>query len=139
MRQAERRAIRNRAARSAVRTYVKKAGEAVLQTAENAAEVVRAAVSALDKAAHKGIVHPNAAARRKSRLMGRLHALAGAPSESAEPAAKAAPKAKAAVTAAKSPAKRATAAPKAEAEKKPAAASALKKPAARKPAAKPKD
>jgi small subunit ribosomal protein S20 len=135
MRQAERRAIRNRAARSAVRTYVKKAGEAVLQTAENAAEVVRAAVSALDKAAHKGIVHPNAAARRKSRLMGRLHALAGAPSESA----KAAPKAKAAVTAAKSPAKRATAAPKAAAEKKPAAASAVKKPAARKPAAKPKD
>jgi small subunit ribosomal protein S20 len=80
MRQAERRAARNQAARSAVRTYVKKANEAVSGTAvDNAAEVVRVAVSALDKAARKGIVHRNAAARRKSRLMARLHQLSLAP------------------------------------------------------------
>ena len=80
MRQAVRRAARNRAARSAVRTYVKKANEAVGGVAvENAAEVVREAVSALDTAARKGIVHRNAAARRKSRLMARLHQLSLAP------------------------------------------------------------
>src|SRR5262249_23494297 len=78
--QAVRRAARNQAARSAVRTYVKKANEAVSgATVENATEVVREAVSALDKAARKGIVHRNAAARRKSRLMARLHQLSLAP------------------------------------------------------------
>src|SRR5437879_10939215 len=81
MRQAERRAIRNRAARSAVRTYVKKATEAVSNTVEDAAEIVRAAVSALDKAAKNGIVHRNAAARRKSRLTARLHQLSLAPAD----------------------------------------------------------
>src|SRR6059058_1591463 len=75
MRQAVRRAARNQTARSAVRTYVKRATEAVVSTAADAAEVVRAAMSALDKATHKGIVHRNAAARRKSRLMSRLHQL----------------------------------------------------------------
>jgi small subunit ribosomal protein S20 len=137
MRQAARRAIRNQSARSAVRTYVKKAGEAVLSTAEGAAEVVRAAVRALDKAAHKGIVHPNAAARRKSRLMGRLHQLTTTSVSAESSAADAAPKAKAKATAAKAPAKRATTTSKAaSAEKKPAAASPTRKPAARKPAAK---
>ena len=116
-RQGQSRAIRNQAARSAVRTYVKKATEAVATTAEDAAVVVRAAVRALDRAAQRGIVHPNAAARRKSRLMSRLHFLsltsADAPEAEATPAAK-------------TPAKRATA-------KKPATAA---KTAARKPAAK---
>lgn len=92
MRQAERRAVRNQAARSAVRTYVKKASEAVLATTANAAEVVRQAVRALDKAAQKGIVHRNAAARRKSRLMSRLHQLSTA---AASPTAETATKAKA--------------------------------------------
>jgi small subunit ribosomal protein S20 len=79
MRQAERRALRNRAARSSVRTYVKNATEAVASSSTDAAEVVRVAVRALDKAAQKGIVHRNAAARRKSRLMTRLHRLTVAP------------------------------------------------------------
>ena len=48
---------------------------AVATTADDAAEMVRAAVRALDKAAQKGIVHRNAAARRKSRLMTRLYQL----------------------------------------------------------------
>ena len=86
MRQAERRAIRNRAARSAVRTFVKNASTAIVQRGDSALEVVRQAVRALDKAAQKGIIHRNAAARRKSRLMARLHQLS-----LAEPAAAAAP------------------------------------------------
>jgi len=40
---------------------------------EEAREAVGVAVSALDKAAEKGIIHKNNAARRKSRLMRRLN------------------------------------------------------------------
>ena len=97
-RQGQSRAIRNQAARSAVRTYVKKATEAVANTAEDAAVIVRAAVRALDRAAQRGIVHPNAAARRKSRLMSRLHFLSLTPTEA--PAIE--------TKAVKAPAKRAT-------------------------------
>ena len=75
MRQATRRAARNQAARSAVRTFFKKASVAVAGTGQNAADVVLEAVRALDKAAQRGIIHRNAAARRKSRLMSRLHQL----------------------------------------------------------------
>jgi small subunit ribosomal protein S20 len=88
MRQAERRAVRNQAARSAVRTYVKKAAAAVGSRVQGATDVVREAVSALDVAAQKGIVHRNAAARRKSRLMSRLHQLTVAQAQPAEPEAK---------------------------------------------------
>ncbi len=84
MRQAVRRAARNQSARAAVRTYVKKATEAVAGTSAEAADIVRQAVRALDKAAQKGIVHPNAAARRKSRLTSRLHLLSTAPAPAAE-------------------------------------------------------
>jgi small subunit ribosomal protein S20 len=42
-------------------------------TAENA-EDVRMAMKRLDKAATKGIIHPNQAARRKSRLMKKINA-----------------------------------------------------------------
>jgi ribosomal S20-like protein len=55
----------------------------VVGTSEDAAEVVRQAVKALDKAAKRGIIHPNAAARRKSRLMSRMHALGSAASTDA--------------------------------------------------------
>jgi small subunit ribosomal protein S20 len=86
MRQTERRTAQNRAARSAVRTYVKKASLAVTEPSgdgASAAEIVRQAVKALDKAAKRGIIHPNAAARRKSRLMSRMHALTAGPSPTA--------------------------------------------------------
>ena len=91
MRQAERRALRNQAARSSVRTYAKKATIVVAGGGEDAATVVRDAVRALDKAAQKGIIHRNAAARRKARLMSQLHKLtvaAAAPREE-RPATKA--------------------------------------------------
>jgi small subunit ribosomal protein S20 len=60
----------NRALKSAVKTHMDRAGELVSgKEAESAKEAVRKASIALDKAAHKGIIHPNNAARRKSRLM----------------------------------------------------------------------
>jgi small subunit ribosomal protein S20 len=69
-RQAEKRRLRNRVYRSAARTYIKKAEK--LMTAgdlEAAARAIGDAISTLDRAAIKGIIHKNNAARRKSRLM----------------------------------------------------------------------
>jgi small subunit ribosomal protein S20 len=43
--------------------------------AEEAAEATRLAISSLDKAAEKGVIHKNNAARRKSRLMKHLAGL----------------------------------------------------------------
>jgi small subunit ribosomal protein S20 len=55
--------VRNRAQRSTLRTALKKA------KAENASpEAMAEAVTLLDRAARKGLVHKNAAARRKSRM-----------------------------------------------------------------------
>jgi len=64
-RQDLRRAVRNQAIRSRVKTLVKEARSA----GQPAADTLRAAISALDAAARKGIMHPNAAGRKKSRLM----------------------------------------------------------------------
>jgi small subunit ribosomal protein S20 len=61
------RADRNKAAKSELKTRVKTANASV--GTEQNAEDVRLAVKRLDKAATKGIIHPNQAARRKSRLM----------------------------------------------------------------------
>jgi small subunit ribosomal protein S20 len=74
MRQNERRRARNRAVRSRMRTFVKRANTAIVAGEEDAAEAVRAAISELDRAAQKGVIHRNNAARRKSRLMKKLHA-----------------------------------------------------------------
>jgi len=66
--------MRNRSGRTFVKTSIAKAEQLIAAKDTEAAkdEVVRAA-SALDKAAQKGIIHPNQAARRKSRLMKRLN------------------------------------------------------------------
>jgi small subunit ribosomal protein S20 len=58
----------NTQAKSAMRTTVKKAENAVAANAENAQELLQAAYKSLDKAASKGLIHKNAAARKKSRL-----------------------------------------------------------------------
>jgi small subunit ribosomal protein S20 len=60
---------KNKAVRSEVRTRTKNALLAAHTGAENAEEVLRLAVKRIDKAAAKGIIHANQAARRKSRLM----------------------------------------------------------------------
>lgn len=72
----ERKRIRNKMTRTAVRTQVRAAREAIGGTDVAAAkQATLAAVSALDKAAEKGRLHKNNAARRKSRLMKKLAAL----------------------------------------------------------------
>lgn len=68
IRQAPRRAQIKVLTRSAARTAVKSARTALDTRAEGAAEAVRAATSALDKAVKRGGIHKNAAARKKSRL-----------------------------------------------------------------------
>ena len=60
--------LANSTAKSAMRTTVKKAEQAIVAGAENTQELVVAASRALDKAASKGLIHKNAAARKKSRL-----------------------------------------------------------------------
>ncbi|MBN1371515.1 MAG: 30S ribosomal protein S20 [Anaerolineaceae bacterium] len=75
--QNEKRRVRNRVERGSMRSSVSKA-RVVLATgaAEESKEAVMAAISSLDRAVTKGILHKNNAARRKSRLMKRLAALA---------------------------------------------------------------
>ena len=64
------RAERNKAVKSELRTRVKNA------VATGSDDDLRLAVKRIDKAATKGIIHPNTAARRKSRLMKKLNAAA---------------------------------------------------------------
>ena len=75
-RQNDKRRLRNRIHIGRARTAVKKArlaiGEGGIDTARQA---TLDAISALDKAAEKGVLHKNNAARRKSRLMKHLAAL----------------------------------------------------------------
>ncbi len=65
-------AERNKAVKSELKTRVKTATKTA-GTGDNA-EALRMAVKRLDMAAAKGIIHPNQAARRKSRLMKRINA-----------------------------------------------------------------
>ncbi len=71
-----RRRVRNRLVRASTRTHIKRAVQAGESGAPETEELLRRAVSALDKAAAKDVIHKNAAARRKSRLMKRLKARA---------------------------------------------------------------
>jgi small subunit ribosomal protein S20 len=67
--------MRNRAVKSATKTAVKKANAAILSGDLNAArEATREAIVALDKAAQKGVLHANNAARHKSRLLIKFNA-----------------------------------------------------------------
>ncbi len=133
-RQADRRTARNKPIRSAIRTKVKKAVVAVATANEQAPAILREAVRALDKAAEKGIIHKNNSARRKSRLMSRLHAQAGAPAVEVKVAkTKAVAATPSKVTATKAPKVAVAKAPVAKAATtgaKAAKASAEKKPAA---------
>lgn len=89
VRQSLRRRAVNRRTRSETKTLVQRASEIALGRAEgNGPEAVADAISALDKAAEKGIIHPNNAARRKSRLMTKVnaaHLLEGAVPTAAAP------------------------------------------------------
>ncbi len=82
-RQNEKRRLNNRNVRGSARTAVNQARAAFAEGAEETKEAVLSAISALDKAAEKGVIHKNNAARRKSRLMKKLASFkpgeAGAP------------------------------------------------------------
>lgn len=76
MRQNQVRRSRNRARKSTMRTQVKKVLQAVEQSDLTRAETeLRMAVKKLDQAAAKRVVHPNLAARAKSRLTRRVNEL----------------------------------------------------------------
>ncbi|MBA7668320.1 30S ribosomal protein S20 [subsurface metagenome] len=70
----ERKRLRNKPVYSLCKTSIAKAERLIFSgELELAREAVVAANSSLDKAAEKGIIHPNNAARRKSRLMKKLN------------------------------------------------------------------
>ena len=75
-RQNERRRLRNKAVRTELKTRTRNAMEAA-ESGEDLAEAAAAAMKRIDKAADQGVLHPNTAARRKSRLQKHLDRLAG--------------------------------------------------------------
>ena len=71
VRLSEKQHARNKSARSALRTSVKKANTSVAAGAETAGADVKNAVVALEKAGGKGLIHKNTASRSVSRMMKR--------------------------------------------------------------------
>ena len=68
------RQLRNKSVRSLCKTDITKAERLIFSgELEAAKQAVAEAIISLDKAAEKGIIHPNNAARRKSRLMKKLN------------------------------------------------------------------
>jgi small subunit ribosomal protein S20 len=78
----EKRRLRNKAAKSEVKTRIKRALRSAETGAETSVEDVRLAIKRLDKAAARGIIHKNQAANRKGRLMRRINSLTSASSAS---------------------------------------------------------
>ena len=74
IRSSARKRERNRVFRSRARTLINKTRRLIAEgKIEEASEEAQLAIVALDKAAQKGIIHKNKAARCKSRLMKRLN------------------------------------------------------------------
>jgi small subunit ribosomal protein S20 len=71
-RQNEARRLRNKAVSSELKTRIKNAVKAAETGAEGSAESARVAQKRIDMAAAKGVIHKNAAARKKSRLAKRI-------------------------------------------------------------------
>lgn len=75
-RQNKKRRLHNRVYRGQARTFIRDARVSLVEeNLEEARQATLKAVKALDKAAEKGVIHKNNAARRKSRLMKQLAAL----------------------------------------------------------------
>jgi small subunit ribosomal protein S20 len=83
----EKRRLRNKAAKSEVKTRIKSAFVAVESGEEAAPDDLRLAVKKLDKAAARGIIHRNQAANRKSSLMRHAARTATAAAAAAAPEA----------------------------------------------------
>ena len=79
MRIEEKRRTRNKAIKSAVRTQITRARASIAADVNipETEDAIRTAISQLDRAVTKGVLHKNNAARRKSRLMARLHKAQG--------------------------------------------------------------
>jgi len=82
IRQNERRRLRNQMVKTRVKTLVSRARQSIAAgDLEEAQLSVGEAISALDRAAERGILHRNNAARRKSRLMKRYNTAFTAPAD----------------------------------------------------------
>ncbi len=73
-RQNETRRLRNKSVRSELHTRTKHALSAAEAGADNSEDALKLAIKRIDKAAAKGVIHKNQAARRKSRLVRRAAA-----------------------------------------------------------------
>ncbi|MBI4295502.1 MAG: 30S ribosomal protein S20 [Chloroflexi bacterium] len=90
MRVSERKQLRNKPIRSRAKTEITRVETLIAEgKLDDARQAVTGAISALDKAATKDVLHRNNAARRKARLMKKLNqAVATASQKAAEPKAK---------------------------------------------------
>ncbi len=80
MRVSERRRVRHKAVRSLPKNSITRAEKLIFSgEPESAQKAVIAAIQSLDEAAKKGVIHPNNAARRKSRLMKKLNKALASP------------------------------------------------------------
>ncbi|MBI4202889.1 MAG: 30S ribosomal protein S20 [Chloroflexi bacterium] len=80
LRVSQRKAMQNRPRRTAARTAVTATRKAIVEGDGEAAKAAyNRAASALDRAAKAGVIHPNNASRRKSRLAKQLHSTASNP------------------------------------------------------------
>lgn len=70
--------LRNKAVRSNLKTRIKSAEAAAAEGSEDSEITLRTAISTIDRAVTKGVLHKNAAARKKSRLVKRLAAVEAA-------------------------------------------------------------
>ncbi len=76
LRQNKTRAARNKSRKSQVKTAVRKVDDAIVQQDADAAEkALKEATKLLDRNGTRGTIHPNAVARRKSRLAKRINAI----------------------------------------------------------------
>jgi len=86
VRVSERKRLRNKSIRSSCKTNITKAERLIFSgELDSARTAAVAAISSLDKAAEKGVLHPNNAARRKSRLIKKLNQAIAPPSEETKP------------------------------------------------------
>ncbi|RMF94043.1 MAG: 30S ribosomal protein S20 [Nitrospinota bacterium] len=84
MRQNLKRRQRNRRVKSSMKTAIKKVYAAMANRDEAATqEALRNAISLIDKAATKGVIHRNTAARKVSRLTRHVHKALSSPLASA--------------------------------------------------------
>lgn len=87
MRSSERKRLRNKSLETLCKTNVAKAERLILSgDLDTAKKAVATAVTTLDRAAERGIIHPNNAARRKSRLVKKFSQVQESSSKSTTPA-----------------------------------------------------